>query len=191
MGFPYGLAGKESAFNAGDLGSIPGLGRSPGRRERLPTPGFWPGEFHELYSPWGCKELDTTEQLSLHFKLSFKHLHFLPWTPYSNFHFEWGNSWTRLSNFHFTLEKIFKCWQGLETNQEELRLTVPAVYTDTSPSNKSLVKQSPLQLKSHIPSTWQSYSAGIYSRAGLVKRAHQPSKRQGTFPPSLSIRNVK
>ena len=102
-----------------------------------------------------------------------------------------AKSWTRLSNFHFTLEKIFKCWQGLETNQEELRLTVPAVYTDTSPSNKSLVKQSPLQLKSHIPSTWQSYSAGTYSRAGLVKRAHQPSKRQGTFPPSLSIRNVK
>ena len=30
MGFPGGLAGKESAFNEGDLGSIPGLGRSPG-----------------------------------------------------------------------------------------------------------------------------------------------------------------
>ena len=28
-GFPAGLAGKESVFNAGDLGSIPGLGRSP------------------------------------------------------------------------------------------------------------------------------------------------------------------
>ena len=26
---------------------------------------FWPGEFHGLYSPWGCKKLDTTEQLSL------------------------------------------------------------------------------------------------------------------------------
>ena len=35
------------------------------RRERLPTPVFWPGEFHGLYSPWGRKELDTTEQLSL------------------------------------------------------------------------------------------------------------------------------
>ena len=28
-------------------------------------PVFWPREFHGLYSPWGCKELDTTEQLSL------------------------------------------------------------------------------------------------------------------------------
>ena len=30
MGFPGGSIGKESACNAGDLGSIPGLGRSPG-----------------------------------------------------------------------------------------------------------------------------------------------------------------
>ena len=37
----------------------------PWRRERLPTPVFRPGEFHGLYSPWGRKELDTTEQLSL------------------------------------------------------------------------------------------------------------------------------
>ena len=37
----------------------------PWRRERLPTPVFWPGEFHGLYSPWGCKELDMTEQLWL------------------------------------------------------------------------------------------------------------------------------
>ena len=34
------------------------------RRERLPTPVFWPGEFHELYSPWRHKESDTTELLS-------------------------------------------------------------------------------------------------------------------------------
>ena len=31
LGFPCGSAGKESACNAGDLGSIPGLGRSPGQ----------------------------------------------------------------------------------------------------------------------------------------------------------------
>ena len=35
----------------------------PLERERLPTPVFWPGEFHGLYSPWGRKELDMTEQL--------------------------------------------------------------------------------------------------------------------------------
>ena len=33
VGFPCGSAGKESSCNAGDLGSIPGLGRSPGERD--------------------------------------------------------------------------------------------------------------------------------------------------------------
>jgi len=42
----------------------PWVGKIPWRRERLPTPVFQPGEFHEFYSPWGHKELDTTEQLS-------------------------------------------------------------------------------------------------------------------------------
>ena len=37
----------------------------PWRRERLPTQVFWPGEFHGLYSPWGHKESDITEKLSL------------------------------------------------------------------------------------------------------------------------------
>ena len=34
-------------------------------RERLPTPVFWPREFHGLYSPWGHRESDKTERLSL------------------------------------------------------------------------------------------------------------------------------
>ena len=62
---PCGSASKESACNMGDLGLIPGLGRFPWRRAQLPTTVFWPGEFHGLYSPWGCKESDTTERLSL------------------------------------------------------------------------------------------------------------------------------
>ena len=60
-----GSAGKESACNAGDLGSIPGVGKILWRRERLPAPVFWPGEFHGPYSPWGRKKSDTTKQLSL------------------------------------------------------------------------------------------------------------------------------
>ena len=43
------------------------VGKIPWRRERLPTPVFWPGEFHGLYSPWSRKESYTTEQLSLSF----------------------------------------------------------------------------------------------------------------------------
>ena len=30
-------------------------------KERLPTPVFWPAEFHGPYSPWGLKELNMTE----------------------------------------------------------------------------------------------------------------------------------
>ena len=37
------------------------VGKISWRRERLPTPVFWPGEFQGLYSPWGRKESDTTE----------------------------------------------------------------------------------------------------------------------------------
>ena len=48
-------------------GFDPWVGKSPWRRERLPTPVFWPGEFHGLYSPWSHKELDMTAQLSLYF----------------------------------------------------------------------------------------------------------------------------
>ena len=57
--------GQEKVYipGPGDLGLIPGLG-IPWRREQLPTPVFWPREFHRLYSPWGHKGSDTTERLS-------------------------------------------------------------------------------------------------------------------------------
>ena len=72
QGFPCGSAGKESACkkesacNVGRPGFDPWVGKIPWRREQLLTPILWPGEFHGLYSPWGRKELDTTEQLTLH-----------------------------------------------------------------------------------------------------------------------------
>ena len=68
LGFPDSSVGKESACKAGDLGSIPGLGRSLGEGKGSPV--FWPGEFHGLYSPWGRKASHTTEQLHFHFSLS-------------------------------------------------------------------------------------------------------------------------
>ena len=50
-------------------GFDPWVGKILWRRERLPNLLFWPGEFHGLYSPLGCKESDMTEQLALHFTL--------------------------------------------------------------------------------------------------------------------------
>ena len=43
----------------------PWVGKTHWRRERLPTPVFWPGEFHGLYSPPGRQESDRTQRLSL------------------------------------------------------------------------------------------------------------------------------
>ena len=68
VGFPGGPVGKESACNAGDLGSVPRLGRSPGERRGNLL------QFLRRKSPWteepkwaavhGIAETDTTEQLS-------------------------------------------------------------------------------------------------------------------------------
>ena len=92
MGFPCGLAGKESACNAGHLGLIPGLGRSPGEGKathssilawRIP----WTEE-PASYNPLSRKESDTTYQLNNNnFYLSQQmatQCYFIPWmTPQS------------------------------------------------------------------------------------------------------------
>ena len=71
MGFPGVSDGEESACNVGELGLIPGSGRSPGEGNdthsstlawRIPRTESLGG-----YSPWHHKELDTTEGLTLTF----------------------------------------------------------------------------------------------------------------------------
>ena len=58
--FPDSSLGKESASNAGDPSSIPGLGRSPGEGKGYPLQ--YSGLENSMdYRPWGHKELDTTE----------------------------------------------------------------------------------------------------------------------------------
>ena len=69
LGFPDGSNGKESACSAGDLGLIPGSGKSPGKGhgnqlqysclENSMERGAWQAG----YSSWGLEELDTTERL--------------------------------------------------------------------------------------------------------------------------------
>ena len=69
LDFPGGSDGKESACNAGDSGLIPGLGRSSGEWNGNPLQysclensmdiGAWQA------SPWGHRESDMTEQLTL------------------------------------------------------------------------------------------------------------------------------
>ena len=78
-GFPDGSDSKESASSAGDPGFDPWVGKIPWRRKWQPTPVFLPGEAHWQrslvgYSPWGLKESDRTERLTL-----------LLYHPYSTF----------------------------------------------------------------------------------------------------------
>ena len=83
IGFPGGSGGKESAFNAGDLDSLPGLGRSSGGGHgnslQYSCLEYPHGQRSLLsYSPWGGKESQTTERLSQH---STSKLGILPWPP--------------------------------------------------------------------------------------------------------------
>ena len=70
LGFPGDSDSKESTSNVGDLGSITGLGSSPGGRHGKPLQYSCLENPHGQrslagYSPWGRKESDTTEQLSI------------------------------------------------------------------------------------------------------------------------------
>ena len=61
--FPDSSVGKESACNAGDLGLIPGLGRSPGEGKGYPL------QYSGLeYSPWGCKSWKPLSDFHCHFQ---------------------------------------------------------------------------------------------------------------------------
>ena len=88
-GFPGGSAGKESTCNVGDLGSIPGLGRSPGEGKGYPLQYSGLENSVDCYSPWGCKESDMTECLSLFYAVV------------------WGISTDKLQSFSFAQISMF------------------------------------------------------------------------------------
>ena len=70
-------------------GFNPWVGKICWRRKQLTTPIFWPGEFHGLYGPGGCKESDTTEWLNstiiLHAVYNSNFLCYPPNIPCSSF----------------------------------------------------------------------------------------------------------
>ena len=63
LGLLWWFSWLRICLQCGRPGFDPWVGKIPWRRERLPIPVFCPGEFHGLYSPWGCKESDTAEWL--------------------------------------------------------------------------------------------------------------------------------
>ena len=127
LGFPGDSDGKESAWNVGDLGSISGLGRCPGEQ---PTPEFWPGEFHGLYSPRVAKSQTwlssfhfhlmshTTMTLySLHpafFKIQLASIHHESTRP--GYHEHLSSDISRYSNIAMKIGGHSKSWVILEKN---------------------------------------------------------------------------
>ena len=78
------MVSKESAYKAGDLGSIPGLGRSPGGGHGNPLQYSCLENSHGQkslagYSPWGRKETDTAEQLN-----AAHSMFLLPWMKHTS-----------------------------------------------------------------------------------------------------------
>ena len=65
LGLPLWLSWERIHLQCGRPGFDPWVGKILWRRKQLPTPVFWPGELHGLYSSWGRKESDRTEGLSL------------------------------------------------------------------------------------------------------------------------------
>ena len=68
---PWWLRWYSVCLQCGKLGFNPWVGKISWRRKWHPTPVFLPGKSHGQrslvgYSPWGCKELDTTERLHFH-----------------------------------------------------------------------------------------------------------------------------
>ena len=65
FGLPLWLSCQRIHLQCGRSGFDIWIGKIPWRKERLPIPVLWPGEFHGLYSPRCHKESDMTERLSL------------------------------------------------------------------------------------------------------------------------------
>ena len=75
LNFPEGSDGKSVCLQCRRPGFDPWVRKIPWRRKWQPTPVLLPGKSYGRrslvgYSPWGRKELDTTEQLHFHFSLS-------------------------------------------------------------------------------------------------------------------------
>ena len=115
-GFPHSSVGKESAFNAGDPGSIPGSGRSPGEGIGYSLQCSWASLVAQLvtnppavWETWVCS-LGWADPLE---KGKATHSSILawriPWTVHGV-----AKSWTGLSNFHFLGMKDEVLWPRIE-----------------------------------------------------------------------------
>ena len=95
MGFPGGSAGKESACNVGDLGSIPGLGRSPGEGNSYPLQ---------------CSGLEKSMNYTVHevakSQTRVSNFHLSPMAALTSFHRLSGLKQSKFIPFLFWMSKV-------------------------------------------------------------------------------------
>ena len=124
LGFPCDSAGKESTYNARNLGSTPGLGKSPGERKGYPL------QYSGLENSMDCivrgieKESDTTEQLSLSL-FSFTHhnvtlMEALLLSPL----YGWGNWGSEMSHNLSKVKELIRGRTGFEWRPQTSLVTL-------------------------------------------------------------------
>ena len=78
FGLPWWLSGKESACNAGEVGSIPGSGKSPGGRNGNPYPVLSHGLRSLVgYGPWECSRTRLSDWAHMHVALLYPNIFLL------------------------------------------------------------------------------------------------------------------
>ena len=123
MGYRSSSDGKESAYNAGDLGLIPELGRSSGEGNGDPL------QYSSLknphgqrslagYRPWGCKESDMTEQLSTQPTHSYHYVERSNEKPNETFNYDMVSFYLKSCIYHW--EQRFSLY-GSDNGQMKLR----------------------------------------------------------------------
>ena len=114
------------------------------------SPVFWPGEFHGLYNPWGCKESDMTERLLLYLTAIIVHLNEAPLScaRHNSGHFRYttANPYRKPPRFKFYLHIQLRKWKVRETLWPQRRNCLFPFNNDN--------KGSSIKFQRHL--TWKS-----------------------------------
>ena len=169
MDFPGGSPGKESACNAGDKGSIPGLGRASGEGKGYLLK--YSGLENSMDSPRSRKESDTTEWLSLSNKVKQNIIKFISLSLNMNGfgHFCWWSfrhSTSSTMSFLIVLKASFaSCSSLFYFCRESLSFSIYSVYLHTIPISSQYIS---------LPMIHRG--AGIFSHRGPNLQIHEKGK---------------
>ena len=134
MGFPVAQLVKNPPTMLATW-APPWVGKIP-RSERLPTPIFRPEKFHGLYSPWGRKELDTTQWLSFISQTYIKILKNSKKSSPSEKQAEWVSSLVKCLIKCEKMLNIISYWENSDWNQMQNSVTPARRVTKMKDDNK-------------------------------------------------------